>query len=286
VAENLSFTKASKLMLISQPAVTRHINELETQLGVRLFRRMGNSISLTAEGDLLLAHSKRIFQQYRLFEEELGKLRNVDSGSLLLGASTSISQYILPGILARFKKRHPAFQIQMFSGNTDTIEQMLIDEQIDFGIIEGNSNRVQIHYENFVDDEIVLVARTGNRLIKNQEVALADLKNIPVVLREPGSGTLDVIDQALKNRGVSLSSFNVEMRIGSTEGIKHYIQNSDAVAFLSIHTIRRELASNQLMIVDIDGFEITRTFQFISLHGQLSHISDIFRSFALHQYNI
>lgn len=285
VAENLSFTKASKLLLISQPAVTRHINELETQLGVRLFKRLGNSIELTAEGELLLAHSRRIFQQHRQFEEDLGKMHNVDSGSLIMGASTSISQYVIPGILARFKKRYPSVEVQMYSGNTDNIEQMLLDEQIDFGIIEGNSNLVQIHYEKFVDDEIVLVARPGNKTFKNQEVNLQQLKELPIVVRESGSGTLNVIDEVLMRHGISLSSLNVEIRIGSTEGIKQYVQNSDAAAFLSIHTIGRELMSNQLMIIDIADFEIVRTFQFISLHGRMSHLSSIFRSFALQQYN-
>ncbi|MBP8790573.1 MAG: LysR family transcriptional regulator [Breznakibacter sp.] len=286
VADNLSFTKAAKTLLISQPAVTRHINELERQLGVRLFRRLGNGIELTAEGDLLQSHARKIFSQYRAFEEELGRIQNVNSGSLLMGASTTISQYILPGILAQFKKRFPDVKVQLFSGNTETIEHMLLAEQIDLGLIEGNSNLVQIHYENFVKDEIVLVARVGNRLLQKQEMALGLLPSIPLVLREAGSGTLDVIEAALKSHNIVLSDLNVEMQIGSTEGIKHYIQNSDAAAFLSIHTITRELAANQLMIVDVRGFDIVRTLQFISLHGRSTHLTNVFKAFCLRQYKI
>lgn len=286
VADNLSFTKAAKTLLISQPAVTRHINELERQLGVRLFRRLGNGIELTAEGDLLQSHARKIFSQYRAFEEELGRIQNVNSGSLLMGASTTISQYILPGILAQFKKRFPDVKVQLFSGNTETIEHMLLAEQIDLGLIEGNSNLVQIHYENFVKDEIVLVARVGNKLLQKQEMALGLLPSIPLVLREAGSGTLDVIEAALKSHNIVLSDLNVEMQIGSTEGIKHYIQNSDAAAFLSIHTITRELAANQLMIVDVRGFDIVRTLQFISLHGRSTHLTNVFKAFCLRQYKI
>ena len=286
VADNLSFTKAAKTLLISQPAVTRHINELERQLGIRLFRRLGNGIELTAEGDLLQSHARKIFSQYRAFEEELGRIQNVNSGSLLMGASTTISQYILPGILAQFKKRFPDVKVQLFSGNTETIEHMLLAEQIDLGLIEGNSNLVQIHYENFVKDEIVLVARVGNKLLQKQEMALGLLPSIPLVLREAGSGTLDVIEAALKSHNIVLSDLNVEMQIGSTEGIKHYIQNSDAAAFLSIHTITRELAANQLMIVDVRGFDIVRTLQFISLHGRSTHLTNVFKAFCLRQYKI
>lgn len=286
VANNLSFTKAAKTLLISQPAVTRHINELEKQLGVRLFRRLGSGIELTPEGDLLQNHARKIFAQYRAFEDELGRIQNVDSGSLLMGASTTISQYILPGVLAQFKMRYPSVKVQLFSGNTETIEHMLLAEQIDFGIIEGNSSLVQIHYENFVRDEIVLVARVGNRLLQKQEISLVQLPSIPLVLREAGSGTLDVIVAALKSHHIGLNDLNVEMHIGSTEGIKQYIQNSDAAAFLSIHTITRELAANQLMIVDIRGFDVMRTLQFISLHGRSTHLSDVFRAFCLRQYNI
>lgn len=286
VADNLSFTKAAKTLLISQPAVTRHINELERQLGVRLFRRLGNGIELTAEGDLLQSHARKIFSQYRAFEEELGRIQNVNSGSLLMGASTTISQYILPGILAQFKKRFPDVKVQLFSGNTETIEHMLLAEQIDLGLIEGNSNLVQIHYENFVKDEIVLVARVGNKLLQKQEMALGLLPSIPLVLREAGSGTLDVIEAVLKSHNIVLSDLNVEMQIGSTEGIKHYIQNSDAAAFLSIHTITRELAANQLMIVDVRGFDIVRTLQFISLHGRSTHLTNVFMAFCKRQYKI
>ena len=286
VADNLSFTKAAKMLLISQPAVTRHINELERQLGVRLFRRLGNGIELTAEGDLLQNHARKIFSQYRAFEEELGRIQNVNSGSLLMGASTTISQYILPGILAQFKKRFPDVKVQLFSGNTETIEHMLLDEQIDLGLIEGNSNLVQIHYENFVKDEIVLVARVGNKLLQKQEMALGLLPSIPLVLREAGSGTLDVIEAALKSHNIVLSDLNVEMQIGSTEGIKQYIQNSDAAAFLSIHTVTRELAANQLMIVDVRSFDIGRILQFISLHGRSTHLTNVFKAFCLRQYKI
>lgn len=286
VADNLSFTKAAKMLLISQPAVTRHINELEKQLGVRLFRRLGSGIELTAEGDLLQNHARKIFAQYRAFEEELGRIQNINSGLLMMGASTTISQYILPGVLALFKKRYPSVKVQLFSGNTEAIEHMLLAEQVDFGLIEGNSNLVQIHYDNFVKDEIVLVARVGNRLLKKQEISLAQLPSFPLVLREAGSGTLDVIEANLKSHNIVLNDLNVEMRIGSTEGIKHYIQNSDAAAFLSIHTITRELATNRLMIVDIRGFDIVRTLQFISLHGRATHLSDLFKAFCLRNYNI
>ena len=286
VAECLSFTKAAKILLISQPAVTRLINELEKQLGVRLYKRLGNGIEPTAEGELLQNYARKIFAHYRAFEEELGRIQNANSGSLLLGASTTISQYILPGILARFKKRHPAIKVQLFSGNTKTIENMLMAEQIDFGLIEGNSNLAQIHYENFINDEIVLVARVGNRLLQKQEISLNQLPSIPLVLREAGSGTLDVIEDALKNNRIQLADLNVEMQIGSTEGIKQYVQNSDAAAFLSVHTITRELAANQLMIVDIRNFEMMRTLQFISLHGRSSHLSTVFQTFCQGHYNL
>lgn len=286
VADNLSFTKAAKVLLISQPAVTRHINELERQLGVRLFKRLGSSIVPTPEGVLLQSHARKIFAQYRSFHEELGRMQNTGCGTLMLGASTSISQYVLPAILAKFKKRYPHILIQLFSENSEVIEQMLLDEKIDFGLIEGNSNQVQIHYERFVNDEIVLVAGVENKILKKQEVTLTELVKIPLVLREHGSGTLDVIEDALNKKGLSMNELNVEMRIGSTEGIKQYVKNSCAAAFVSVHSIGRELTTNELMIVDVIGLEILRTFQFISLHGEPTRLSSLFKSFALSNYNL
>lgn len=277
VATHLNFTKAAQELLISQPAVTKHISEIERQTGLMLFVRHGRGIELTHEGEIMLQHARRIFAAYRSMEEDLGRISGINSGLLLIGASTTISQYWLPKILAKFKKKYPNIDIQLFNGNTEDIEKMLLDEKIDIGMIEGNSNRAGLHYEPFHKDNIVLVAG-GHKKI--EPIEIEDLPKIPLVVREHGSGTLEVLLAAIRSNGINPSDLDIQMHIGSTEGIKRYVLNSDAMAFVSESTIEHELKLGILQIVKIKRVNIERTLQFIRLQGQNSQLSEIFIEYA------
>ncbi len=281
VAEELSFTRAAKELFLSQPSVTNHIKELEREVGSALFVRMGNSITLTQAGEVLYDYALKIDLLYKEFAERINVINKTNSGNLRLGASTTISQYILPRILSLFKKRFPEINLTLFNGNSTQIEQLLINKKIDLGLIEGNSNLPQIKYETFLHDEIILVTSVENRKINEQEITLSELIKIPLVIRESGSGTLDVIDSALKKVNISRSNLNIEIQLGSTEAIKEYLKFSDAAAFLSINAIQSELLSNKLRIIDIVDFEITRVFQFVSLVGSQSEINNYFKKFTL-----
>lgn len=285
VADKLSFTKAAHELFISQPAVTKHINELEKQVAKPLFHRHGNSISLTSEGELLLSYARKILGLYQELEEELHSLQKEVSGHLRIGASTTIAQYILPRILAGFKKRYPDVQLTLLNGNTEQIEQLLLDNSIDIGMIEGNSTLPQMHYELFVEDEIVLVTSADNPRIKQSEINLHLLKELPLVIREEGSGTLDIVEQLLEAQHIKRKDWQVEVQLGSTESIKQYLMHSQAFAFLSIHTVVEELGSNKLKVIDIEGGAISRSLQFISLHGQHARLVALFKQQCIRRYN-
>lgn len=285
VALKLSYTKAANELFITQPAVTKHINELEQQLHVRLFNRNGNSISLTPSGEILKRYAEQIFKVYVQLENELNETSDISSGNLHVGASTTLAQYVLPRILALFKKTYPSIEIKLITGNSEFIEQQIIAEKIDIALVEGISHYPQITYESFVKDEIVLVARTNNKFIKN-EIKAEQLLKTPLVLREQGSGTLDVINKTLSKNGISPKELNVEIRLDSTESIKEYLLYSDCAAFLSIHSITKELQQNQLSIIEVKGIEIYREFQFIQLHGQNQKLPELFKRFCLNHYNL
>lgn len=123
VSRKLSFTKAAQELFITQPAVTKHIKELEEQLGVALFTRHGNNISLTPGGQILSRYAENIFRTYAELENELARLSDVHKGNIVVGASTTLAQYVLPAILAQFKEAHPAVDFTMISGNSELIEQ-------------------------------------------------------------------------------------------------------------------------------------------------------------------
>lgn len=142
VARRLNFTRAAEELFITQPAVTRHVKELERLLDARLFKREGRGIVLTEEGSRLLAHSRRILKEYEALNEDMASAGNAPvSGELSLGASSTMAQYVLPPLLALFSRRYPDIRIRLKSGNTEEIEQAVQDETVQLGIVEGTGNQ-------------------------------------------------------------------------------------------------------------------------------------------------
>ncbi|SDS89983.1 DNA-binding transcriptional regulator, LysR family [Mucilaginibacter mallensis] len=281
VAKRLNFTKAADELFISQPAVTKHIKELESEFKVSLFERSGNKkISLTPAGETLLQYTGKLFTTYRELEYDMNMLVDQHNGVLHIGASTTVAQYIIPPILAQFHKKFKDIKVLLITGNTEDMEQALLDRNIEIGIIEGISRNPQIKYEEYLQDELVLVSAANNNLIKKVTIKPDELKNYPLLLREPGSGTLDVIAHALKPHHIKLSDLHIEMQLGGSESIKSYVLHSNCLAFLSIHSILKELRNNECRIIDIKGLTVERPFHFIQLHGQSSPLAELFIRFA------
>ena len=217
VARNLSYTKAAQELFISQPAVTKHVKELENHYQTRLFERLGSRIELTHAGRLLLDHCEAILEAYNRLEFEMNLLRNEYSGELRLGASTTIAQYVLPPLLAQFIEKFPHITVSMFNGNSREVEVALQEHRIDLALLEGSSRLPSLKYAYFLDDELVMVMRTKSRLAVAEEISLDELQRLPLVLREIGSGTLDVIEKALAAHNIRLSALNVLLYLGGTD---------------------------------------------------------------------
>ena len=286
VANRLSFTKAAKELFITQPAVSKHIQELEEQYKIKFFERNGSKISLTIAGELLLKHTKNIFEVYRDIDFDMSALINQQRGLLRLGASTTISQYIIPPLLARFHQKLKEIKVNLLNGNTEQIENALLNKEIEIGIVEGQSKNPSIKYTEFLKDELVLVCNSKNPSINIEHLSKEALKEMRFVMREQGSGTLEVIEYALKPFGINLSQLTIEMQLGSTESIKSYLMNSDCVAFISIHAIEKELKNNELVILDIDNLVIERFFYSITLQGKMDALSELFIKNMANYYNL
>lgn len=281
VAVNLSFTKAAKELHITQPAVTGNIKELENSLGISLFNREQNSISLTKAGQILLKYTERATAEYKQIEYEIGVLRKSFSGELKIGASTTIEQYILPPILARFNKEHPEISISLYNNNTMNIEKDVISRRIDLGIVEGNVGRKEFRYVPFMKDEIVAFAHSFQPIAKKKKIGLDELIKIPIVLRESGSGTLDIITDELQKHKIKLKDMNVRVSLGSTESIKNFLANGNYMGLASVYAIKKEVAQGYFQIIDIEGLNITRTFNFIYPQGEQNGLLNKFIDFCL-----
>ena len=283
VAKNLSFTKASQELFVSQPAITKHIQELEAYYQARLFDRQGSKISLTKAGELLLKHSEKILDDYKQLEYEMHLLHNEYIGELKLGASTTIAQYVLPPLLANFIAKFPQINLSLINGNSRGVEAALQEHRIDLGLVEGIFRLPNLKYTPFLQDELVAVVHTQSKLAVTDEITPEDLLNIPLVLRERGSGTLlDVFERALLQHNLKLSSLNVLMYLGSTESIKLFLEHTDCMGIVSIRSVHQELVAGNLRVVEIKGMPMLREFNFVQLQGQEGGLSQVFMRFAGH----
>jgi LysR family transcriptional regulator, transcriptional activator of the cysJI operon len=286
VALRLNFTKAATELYITQPAVSKHIQELEETYKTKLFERNGSKIALTPAGKILLKYTKSIFDIYREIDFEMSSFNKERQGLLRLGASTTISQYIISPVLANFHQKQKDIKVNLLNGNTEQIENALINKEIEIGIVEGQSKNQSIKYIPFLKDELVLVCNSNNSFVKQNEISLNDLKSMKFITRERGSGTLEVIEFALKKVGLKFSDLQIEMQLGSTESIKSYLLNSDCFAFMSIHAVSKELRNKELIVLDVEKLSIERFFYIITLVGKSDSLSELFIQNLASHYNL
>ena len=279
VAEHLNFRKAAEHLFLTQPAITLQIKGLEDDLGIRLFNRAANRVSLTPQGSLLLGYAKKIATLVSEAEQELGAKDGKVSGEFSLGVSTTIAQYVLPRVLGAFLDEHPCVQFSLHSGNTSEIVQLLLDDKLSVGLIEGPARDRGIRTEPFMQDELVLItspAFEADRMSRDHLVA----SNL--LMREHGSGSRRVVEMALERAGFRLKSFKRVMDLDSTEAIKSAVEAGLGIGFVSRWAISKELELGALKVAEVSGLRIARHFSLISRTGpEPQGPAGAFRTFAL-----
>jgi LysR family transcriptional regulator, transcriptional activator of the cysJI operon len=285
VARNLSFTKASNELYITQPAVTKHIKELESEYEVKLFNRSGNRITLTPAGIILLSHADHMMALHNEIKFDLSQLKGNHQGNMRLGASTTIAQYVIPADLAKFHEKFPDIQLSLISGNTEYIEKLLLKGEIDIGIVEGKPSHADIKYTPFLNDELLIFTSSRNIEYKTS-VNIEELVHLPLVLRERGSGTLEIIEKKLQQLKIIPRQLNILMYLGSTEAIKSFIKTGNGVGIVSRFAITQELENNTFKLITAPDLRFLRLFYFISAEGpEPTGITKLFINFLQNHYN-
>ena len=269
VANLLSFTKASQVLNLSQPAISKHIKALEETYKTSLFERIGGSIKLTEPGRILLNHLRHAREIRIRLEYELSTHQDEYNakGELRLGASTTVTLYIIPEILSAFRRKYPNVHITLLNRNSENVLSALGNNEIDLGIIEGQTKTTSVKYRYFLSDEVIAVCSPKSELWFRESITLSELKNYPVALRERGSGTLASVKAALEERNFKLSDLKNNISLGGTEALKNFLLVDDCLGFLPLKSVRKELISGALKQVYVEGLQITRQFFFIQRHG-------------------
>lgn len=283
VAYHLSFTKAAQQLYLSQPAISKAIRSLEEEFKTTFFIRKRNAIDLTEEGKSFLIYANRILDIYAEIENQFLNQNENFPPIISFGVSTTISNYIIPKVIAKFRVQFPKIKFKIRSENSDSIQNLILTQQIDFGITEGKNTNKKLQFKELMKDQIVLVTKASNNAFKNGITDLNTLSTIPMIEREQGSGTRDIIYNHLKKQNIK--ELNVVVKLNSTEAIKNYLYYCDNYAFISINAIKDDLLNNKLKIVDIKDFTIERWFYFVSRTGYQSTLMEFFEKFTRNNYN-
>ncbi|SFW57357.1 LysR family transcriptional regulator [Cellulophaga fucicola] len=284
VAQHASFTKAAEQLFISQPAVSKAIRNLEDDYKCAFFIRKRNSIELTDNGKAFLVYANRILDIYSEIDQQFLDKEKAFPDEISFGVSTTIANYIIPKVIAKFRTQFPNTNFKIDSENSDEIEELILNQQLDFGITEGKNTNPKLQFKEFIKDEIVLVTNAKNTSYKKGIIPLKELERLPVIAREMGSGTREIIQQfLLKN---NIKKLNTVVTLNSTEAIKNYLYHANSYALLSINAVTEDLLNNKLKVIDIKDFTIERWFYFVSRTGYQSKTMDTFEKYVRNNYNL
>ena len=264
LAKEKSFSGAGKLLYLTQPAISHQIRVLEEYLGTRLFERKKREVSLTKQGMILLKYSEQIFSLYEQAEKEIADLVKTFRGRLRIGASTTIGQYLIPKIVGEFKERFGNIEIFLINANTKDIAIKLLADSIDLGLVEGPVEERDILVEKFIEDELVVITSTKHPFAKKKSIDKSELLKEPLIIREEGSGTRNIIEERLKEAKVSLSPLKIKMELGSSESIKAAVEAGLGVAIISKWAILKEKKLHTLKSCSLTDVNLIRYFSIIT----------------------
>jgi len=263
VLDQGSFTRAAEALVMSQSAVSRAVQELERQLNTVLLERRPRGVVPTEAGIVLGEHARRIFAHERLAIEALNELRGLQRGRLAIGASSTIGTYLLPPLLGLYHRQYPGIELFLDIGNTQQVMEHLLAYRIDIAYVEGPvepDERLQI--SPWRNDELVVIAAPDHPLARQPNLTCADLNGAPFVLREPGSGTREVMEQALTARGITIRPV---MELGSTEAVKQAVSAGLGLSIVSLVTLQMDIIAGRLTILRVRDLSIERQLSRVRL---------------------
>ncbi len=280
VAETKSFSKASEIIHLTQPAVSLQIQALEEIYGTRLFDRSNNTVILTRAGSLLYKYAREILGLYSSAEKEIGEITGLVKGNLSIGASTTIANYLLPSVIVDFRKKYPKIRVNLQVGNTKGVMEFLNSGTIDIGLVEGEVQRQKIVVEKILTDELVLIMSPAHHWAKRRDISISEITQEPFIVREEGSGTRQMIEKNLEKQGISPDDLKVSLVLGSTEAIKSAVEDGMGVSIISAWAAKKEIRHGILKTVTFKDIKLLRNFSLIYPKGYIkSHTVEQFLEF-------
>lgn len=237
-ATSLNMSKVAKEMYISQPSVSQAIHEFEEEIGAKLFDRIGKRLYLTNEGEVALSYVRRMLNLYEEAFQKIGEIANEEKGKIIIGASTTIGTYILPSVIKKYMNEHAGVEISLIIENTANIERLILENKVDFALVEGTVYSDEIMREKIWNDELVFIVPDNHPLKDKGYIEGDTLINEKLIMREQGSGTRGIIEDFFKDKEIK---YKVYLELGHTEAIKRSVEANLGVGCIS----KKCLSSNE-----------------------------------------
>jgi DNA-binding transcriptional LysR family regulator len=271
VVDEGSISQAARLSFLSQPAVTRQIHQLENYYNTLLFDREEGRLRVTEAGKLLYPFAKAIVNDFNHSKEVIQQSTGKYNANLIVGASLTIGEYLLPSLLGRFKKQQPEIKVTLTIKNTPRVLEDLSNDVIDLALVEGLVENSDFIVEKFAEDELILVCPSDHPWKDRKEIQLEELGNERMIWRESISGTRLIVENMLREHGV-LAKIESYMEIGSTQAIKSAVEAGLGISILPRLTVARELEQGFLREVVISRIDITRNLWLVRKNNRFNKI--------------
>ncbi|SNZ14167.1 LysR family transcriptional regulator [Hydrogenobacter hydrogenophilus] len=281
VADLGSFSKASEILYITQPAVTQQIKALEKIVGAKLFQRQGGKIVLTNEGRRIYEIARSLLNDYENLMEEMAKIKKDFKDTLFVGVSTTLSEYKVPELIAEFHSQMPGISIRMFVENSQQIEDSLISGVLNVGIIERTPSE-KFQSIKWLMDEIIYFTYPEHPFAREGEIEPERLYEADIIFREVSSGTRKIVREELERLGVIFEKLNIKVEVNCGRSILNMVRSGYGTSFLSKGLLERDLQEGSIVQVKIKGFSAKRWYYIVyPENAKLSFLASRFIRFLL-----
>jgi DNA-binding transcriptional LysR family regulator len=284
VFELKSFSRAGRELLLAQPTISEHIRLLEADLGLVLFDRRGKEVVPTKAADLLYDHAVRLEALRRETLRAMQQFLDMDRGELMVGGSNIPGQYLLPGILGKFKKKYPRIRVRLWIDDTKNMVEKLLAGVVELGVVGAAVDRDRVACRLLTKDELIGIrpgeASWEGRNIRNPE----DLRSAPFIMREAGSGTRKTIEEALLKIGLKAEDLEVVAEMGSNEAVRQAVKAGVGISIISRRAVAEDLKAGTIQEMKIRKLPLFRNFYLITLEQRtLSPLAREFRDFLIEE---
>jgi DNA-binding transcriptional LysR family regulator len=263
-----SFSKAADALYLTQPTVSGHMKNLETELGVKLLDRLGKRVVPTEEGEVLFRHGEKLLALRDQARQEIEQLSGRVSGTLKIGGSTIPGAYIIPELIGAFKKNYPLITVQLLIEDTALVADAVLTGGLCLGVVGAKIDDPRLESHAFLKDELVLAVPGGHPWAKKKSVSLGALKKEPFILREEGSGTRRIMEDRFRKEGFSTGDLSVVAEVGSSDAVRQAVKAGLGVSILSVRALQDDVQAGRLATLRIAGITLDRNFSIILLRGR------------------